>query len=265
MRGVVGLIEVKALTKVYRNGNLSVEALRGIDMFIGEGEFTAIMGPSGSGKSTMMNILGCLDRATEGSYRLEGVDVSKMDDNELAGIRNQKIGFVFQTFNLLPRINALRNVELPMLYANVSPKERTHRAMEALDRVGLGDRVHHKPNELSGGQRQRVAIARALVNNPAVILADEPTGNLDSISGEEIMVIFQRLNREGVTVIIVTHEPEIAAHTHRRIVFRDGRIQADERHEEPVDAIAELERMHRDAVHALSGDMGAQKQMKIES
>lgn len=248
------MIEIKALSKVYRNGSLSVEALRGIDMHIDEGEFTAIMGPSGSGKSTLMNILGCLDRATEGTYHLEGVDVSKMDDNALAGIRNQKIGFVFQTFNLLPRISALRNVELPMLYASVSPKERTRRALEALARVGLEDRVHHKPNELSGGQRQRVAIARALVNAPAVILADEPTGNLDSISGEEIMVIFQRLNHEGVTVIIVTHEPEIAAHTHRRIVFRDGRIQADERHVNPVDAVIELERMQLDAMHTLAGE-----------
>lgn len=250
------MIEVKDLTKVYRNGTLTVEALRGIDLLVEKGEFTAIMGPSGSGKSTMMNILGCLDRATEGSYHLDGVDVSKMDDNALAGIRNQKIGFVFQSFNLLPRITALRNVELPMLYANIHPKERTRRAMEALARVGLEDRVHHKPNELSGGQRQRVAIARSLVNNPAVILADEPTGNLDSISGEEIMVIFQRLNQEGVTVVIVTHEPEIAAHTHRRVVFRDGRIQADERHEDPVDAVQELARMQRDAVHALAGDIG---------
>ncbi len=248
------MIDIKALSKVYRNGSLSVEALRGIDMHIDEGEFTAIMGPSGSGKSTLMNILGCLDRATEGSYHLEGIDVSKMDDNELAGIRNQKIGFVFQTFNLLPRITALRNVELPMLYASVSPKERTRRAMDALAKVGLEDRVHHKPNELSGGQRQRVAIARALVNMPAVILADEPTGNLDSISGEEIMVIFQRLNQEGVTVIIVTHEPDIAAHTHRRIVFRDGRILADERHDNPVDALVELERMQRDAMHTLAGE-----------
>lgn len=248
------MIAVNNLTKVYRNGSLSVEALRGIDLTIAEGEFTAIMGPSGSGKSTMMNILGCLDRATEGSYLLDGVDVSQMDDNQLAGIRNQKIGFVFQSFNLLPRISALRNVELPMLYANMHPKERTRKAMEALDRVGLSDRVHHKPNELSGGQRQRVAIARALVNSPAVILADEPTGNLDSISGEEIMVIFQRLNKEGVTVVIVTHEPDIAAHTHRRVVFRDGRIQADEWHTEQVDAEIELARMQLDADHTLAGN-----------
>ena len=252
----IGLIEVKGLKKVYRNGTLSVEALRGIDLVIGEGEFTAIMGPSGSGKSTMMNILGCLDRPTEGAYHLAGTDVSQMDDNQLADIRNQKIGFVFQSFNLLPRMSALRNVELPMLYASISPKERTRRAMEALARVGLEDRVHHKPNELSGGQRQRVAIARSLVNNPAVILADEPTGNLDSLSGEEIMIIFQRLNREGVTVVIVTHEPEIAAHTHRRVVFRDGRIQADEWHETPLDAQVEYERMQRDAIHALAGDLG---------
>lgn len=250
------MIEIKNLTKIYQNGSLSVEALTAIDMVIEEGEFTAVMGPSGSGKSTLMNILGCLDRATTGSYHLDGVDVSQMNDDQLAKIRNGKIGFVFQSFNLLPRISALRNVELPMLYANVTPKERTRLAMEALGKVGLEDRVHHKPNELSGGQKQRVAIARALVNNPAVILADEPTGNLDSLSGEEIMIIFQKLNKEGVTVVIVTHEPEIAAHTHRRIVFRDGRIQADERHENPLDAEEELKKMQQDALHALAGERG---------
>ncbi len=250
------MIEIKNLTKIYQNGSLSVEALTAIDMVIEEGEFTAVMGPSGSGKSTLMNILGCLDRATTGTYHLDGVDVSQMNDDQLAKIRNGKIGFVFQSFNLLPRISALRNVELPMLYANVTPKERTRLAMEALGKVGLEDRVHHKPNELSGGQKQRVAIARALVNNPAVILADEPTGNLDSLSGEEIMIIFQKLNKEGVTVVIVTHEPEIAAHTHRRIVFRDGRIQADERHENPLDAEEELKKMQQDALHALAGERG---------
>src|SRR5512133_29273 len=193
-------IVLKGIVKTYLMGDTTVRALAGIDLTIGAGEFTAIMGPSGSGKSTMMNILGCLDRATEGSYRLEGVDVSGMDDNALAGIRNQKIGFVFQTFNLLPRINALRNVELPMLYANVHPKERTRRALEALDRVGLGDRVHHKPNELSGGQRQRVAVARALVNKPSLLLADEPTGNLDSKTGREILDLFNELSSRGNTI-----------------------------------------------------------------
>ncbi len=191
------------------------------------------MGPSGSGKSTLMNIVGCLDKSTYGTYMLDSVDVSKLNENELAAIRNKKIGFVFQSFNLLPRISALKNVELPMIYAGVHHKERRERAVEALKRVGLEARMDHKPNEMSGGQKQRVAIARALVNSPAIILADEPTGNLDSVSSEEIMEIFQQLNQEGVTVLIVTHEPDIADHTHRIVTFEDGLLISDQRVELP--------------------------------
>ena len=235
------MIKISNLTKVYQTGAISVTALRGIDLEVAKGSMIAIMGPSGSGKSTMMNILGCLDRATSGSYIIDGVDVSTLQEKELAKIRNQKIGFVFQTFNLLPRLTALKNVELPMIYAGVSARERRERALKALGKVGLADRVHHRPNELSGGQRQRVAIARALVNNPAIILADEPTGNLDSRSGEEIMDIFQQLNRtEGVTIIIVTHEREIADHTRRIVHFRDGLIIKDEEVLDPISAQAIL-------------------------
>jgi putative ABC transport system ATP-binding protein len=183
-----------------------------------------------------MNIIGCLDRATSGYYELDGVNISELDDMELAGIRNRKIGFVFQSFNLLPRMNALQNVELPMVYAGAGKKERREKAVEALDRVGLLDRMHHKPNELSGGERQRVAIARALVNGPAIILADEPTGNLDTASGEDIMAVFQDLNKEGVTIVIVTHEPDIALHTRRIVRFRDGRLTGDEKVDKPIDA-----------------------------
>ncbi len=234
------MINVSELKKVYINGQLKVAALKGINLDIEPGEFVAIMGPSGSGKSTMMNILGCLDRCTEGNYWLDGVNVASMNDNDLARIRNRKIGFVFQSFNLLPKITALQNVELPMKYAGLNSRERRSRALQALERVGLMGRVDHKPNELSGGQRQRVAIARALVNKPAVILADEPTGNLDSFAGEEIMVTFQKLNGEGVTVVIVTHEPDIALHTRRKIVFKDGRILTDEKIQSPVDALEQL-------------------------
>jgi putative ABC transport system ATP-binding protein len=223
------LIRIEDLTKVYRNGDIEVTALRNIDLTINQGEYVAIMGASGSGKSTLMNILGCLDRPTDGYYYLEGIDVMEKTDNELSAVRNQKLGFVFQSFNLIPRTSALKNVELPMIYGRVQRDEREDRAYELLERVGLGDRAGHMPNELSGGQKQRVAIARALANNPPIILADEPTGNLDSQSSVEIMDIFSKLNREeGNTVIVVTHERDIAEYTDRIITFRDGRILNDE-------------------------------------
>ena len=220
---------MRSLTKVYENGQIEVTALKSVDFIVTEGEFVAIMGASGSGKSTMMNIIGCLDRCTSGQYLLDTIDVSQLQDNDLAKIRNEKIGFVFQSFNLLPKLNALENVELPMMYAGVKPKQRRQRAMEALDKVGLADRVHHKPNELSGGQKQRVAIARALVNNPVIVLADEPTGNLDSHSSEEIIDIFKALNAQGVTIVMVTHESDIARHAKRTVAFRDGEIISDEK------------------------------------
>jgi len=221
------VIKVENLVKVYETGSISLAALKGVNLEINEGEFVAIMGSSGSGKSTLMNILGCLDRATSGTYLLEGADIASLDDDSLAEIRSKKIGFVFQSFNLLPKMDALGNVELPLIYDKVSLEERTRRATEALKRVGLEDRMRHKPPELSGGQKQRVAIARALINKPTIILADEPTGNLDTVSGDEIMEIFQELNNEGVTIVMVTHEPEIAACTKRNIVFKDGNIISD--------------------------------------
>ena len=225
---MTGIIKAESLKKIYRNGDIEVEALKGINLEIKKGEFVAIMGTSGSGKSTFMNILGCLDRPTEGHYYLEGIDIREKDDNELSLVRNQKIGFVFQSFNLISRNSALKNVELPMIYAKISPSAREDRAKTLLEKVGLGDRWGHMPNELSGGQRQRVAIARALANQPPIILADEPTGNLDTQSSVEIMDIFTRLNREeGNTVIIVTHEPDIAEFTDRVITFRDGRVISD--------------------------------------
>lgn len=227
-------IEVRDLSKDYVMGDVVVHALRGVSTTIHDGEFVAIMGPSGSGKSTFMNVIGCLDRPTGGEYLLNGEPVAKMNDNELAEIRNRHIGFVFQTFNLLPRTTAIKNVELPLMYAGV--KDRHERAMRALEIVGLSQRANHKPNELSGGQQQRVAIARAIVNDPLVILGDEPTGNLDSRTAEEIMALFQDLNRQGKTVVIVTHEHDIAEHCKRIIKFRDGRIVSDERVAHPIDA-----------------------------
>jgi len=231
------IIRIRNLGKIYDTGKVQVEALKNVSLDIDRGEFVSIMGPSGSGKSTLMNIIGCLDRATSGYYELDGVDISRLDDVELAKIRNLKIGFVFQSFNLLPRMTALQNVELPMIYAGVGRKERRKRAIEALERVNLSERMDHKPNELSGGQKQRVAIARALVNNPAIILADEPTGNLDTASGEDIMAVFQELNREGATIVLVTHEPDIARHTRRIVRFRDGFLISDEPVENPVNAL----------------------------
>lgn len=222
------MIKVENLDKIYKNGSIEVQALSGIKLNVQEGEFVAIMGPSGSGKSTFMNIIGCLDRPTAGTYKLDGIAVGGLNDNRLAEIRNKKIGFIFQTFNLLPRSNALQNVELPLIYAGLRRSERRKIAMEGLERVGLGDRWRHRPNELSGGQRQRVAIARALVNNPAIVLADEPTGNLDSHSGQEIMAILKGLNEQGKTIILVTHDPEVARNAKRIVRFLDGRIVADE-------------------------------------
>ena len=224
-------IVLKDVVKTYWMGDTEVRALAGISLAIEAGEFTAIMGPSGSGKSTLMNILGCLDRPTSGSYLLDGDEVATLNDDQLAITRNKKIGFVFQNFNLLARMSALQNVALPMTYAGMERKDRLEKARLALERVGLGDRVNHKPNELSGGQRQRVAIARSLVNEPTIILADEPTGNLDTKSGDEIMAIFCELNQQGRTVVLVTHEPDIAAYTRRVVHFRDGKIVEDERRE----------------------------------
>lgn len=222
------LIEVENLTKVYDLGETKVEALRGVSLFIDAGSYVAIMGPSGSGKTTFLDILGCLSRPTSGFYRYMGEEVSRFSERRLAQLRNHEIGFVFQNFNLLSRATALENVELPLLYDRVPYRERRRRALEALEAVGLGDRIYHKPNELSGGQRQRVAIARALVNNPSIILADEPTGNLDTVSGESILELFEQLHKKGHTIIMVTHEPDVAERAQRIIKFRDGKVVSDQ-------------------------------------
>ena len=221
------VIRVRDLERRYDMGGETIHALRGVSLDIRRNEYVAIMGPSGSGKSTMMNVLGCLDTPDGGEYWLNGQEVSRLSDDALARVRNKEIGFVFQTFNLLPRATALHNVELPLVYAGIGSKERSRMAVEALQRVGLGDRMHHRPNELSGGQRQRVAIARALVNRPSILLADEPTGNLDSTTSAEIMAVFGELHRLGQTVIMVTHEPDIAAFAERVVVLRDGRVETD--------------------------------------
>ena len=237
------LIEISGLHKTYFMDGVSVRALRGVDLTFRQGEFTAIMGASGSGKSTLMNILGCLDKPTKGFYKIEGTDVSTFDKDQLAAIRNRKIGFVFQGFNLLSRTSALENVELPMVYAGIEPHQRYDRAFAALESVGLAGREHHFPNQLSGGQQQRVAIARALVNNPAVILADEPTGNLDSRSSVEIMAIFQGLNAKGISILLITHETDISQYTGRCIRLRDGCIIHDDLNESPLNAEEKLASM----------------------
>jgi len=223
----MALIETRDLWKTYVMGDEEIHALRGVTISIDRGEYVAIMGPSGSGKSTLMNLIGCLDTPSKGSYVLNGQEVARMDDNELARIRNEEIGFVFQTFNLLPRATALHNVELPLVYAGVPAVEREKRAKAALEKVELASRMTHRPNELSGGQRQRVAIARALVNNPSILLADEPTGNLDSKTGAEIMILFERLHQAGNTIVLVTHEADVAAYAHRTLHLRDGQVEKD--------------------------------------
>ena len=241
---MAAVIEIKDLVKDYTVGEVPVHVLKGISFEIERGDFVSIMGPSGSGKSTLMNILGCLDRPTSGSYTLDGISVGKMHRDQLAEIRNKKIGFVFQQFNLLARTSAVENVELPLMYADTPARERRERAMKALLAVGLAGREDHQPSQLSGGQQQRVAIARSLVNDPRIILADEPTGALDSRTSIEIMAIFQRLNREeGITLIVVTHDPDIASYSNRNIHFKDGRLQGDERNAKPSEAGKDLERL----------------------
>jgi putative ABC transport system ATP-binding protein len=245
----VAIIATQGITKDYRLGPHTVHALRGVSVSVDPGEFVAVMGPSGSGKSTFMNLLGCLDRPSTGQYWLDGQDVAELSRDELAVVRNAKIGFVFQQFNLLPRTSALENVELPLLYSGATPRARRDRARARLAAVGLADREHHHPSQLSGGQQQRVAIARALVNDPAVILADEPTGNLDTRTSAEIIALLQRLNRDGLTIVLVTHEPDIATFASRHLVFRDGRLMSDERIA-PQDAAAVLATLPEEEVVA---------------
>ena len=235
------MIIIKDLFKTYNTGVVKVEALKNVNITVNDGDFLAVMGPSGSGKSTLMNILGLLDYPTEGSYLLDGVDTRGLDERQLAALRNGKLGFVFQSFNLLPRLNTQRNVELPLFYAGVSSKKRQALAAAALERVGLSSHADHRPNELSGGQKQRVAIARAMINNPSLLLADEPTGNLDSASSYEIMSLFQELNSQGSTIILVTHEPEIARHAQQIVHFRDGRLVSSEKVDQPLNARRLLE------------------------
>jgi len=227
------LIDIRNITKVYEMGEQQVQALAGVSLGVERGEYVAIMGPSGSGKSTLMNLIGCLDTPTSGSYVLNGKEVARMTDDELAAIRNKEIGFVFQTFNLLPRTSAIQQVELPLVYGGVSKKDRRDRAIASLKAVGLGDRMNHTPNEMSGGQRQRVAVARALINNPSILLADEPTGNLDSQTGAEIMALFDELNSRGNTIVLVTHEEDIAAHARRIVRLKDGKVRDDGANERP--------------------------------
>lgn len=249
------IINISKITKTYKLGKIKVNALAGIDLEIAHGEFVAIMGPSGSGKSTLMNIIGCLDIPTSGSYFLEGVDISKLGDNQLAEIRNKKIGFVFQTFNLLSRSNIMGNVELPLIYTTDRVRNRKKRNLEAIGSVGLTDWIRHRPNELSGGQKQRVAIARALVNDPSMIMADEPTGNLDSRTGEEIMAIFQSLNKEGKTILFVTHELDLAKHAQRIVYIKDGTINGEEIIARPINAKEVLENMPKleDKIDSIGG------------